>query len=90
VAGQMFLKSGWRRWVFTLAVIPLALLRNGFRVLTLGVLCERIGPHMINHWIHHRGGPIFFALSLIPFFVLLIVLARIRRNPWPDPTEVNH
>lgn len=77
VAGQMFLRPGWRRWTFTLAVIPLALLRNGFRVLTLGVLCERIGPHMIDHWIHHRGGPIFFALSLIPFFLLLIGLARL-------------
>ncbi len=80
VAGQMFLPAGWRRWTLTLAVIPLALIRNGFRVLTLGVLCERIGPHMIDHWIHHRGGPIFFALSLIPFFLLLLVLAKVRRS----------
>lgn len=77
VAGQVLLRPGWRRWTLSLAVIPLALLRNGFRVLTLGVLCERIGPHMIKHWIHHSGGPIFFALSLIPFFALLLVLARV-------------
>lgn len=80
VAGQMFLPRGWRRWALTLAVIPLALIRNGFRVLTLGVLCERIGPHMIDHWIHHRGGPIFFALSLIPFFILLFIFARVGRK----------
>jgi exosortase C (VPDSG-CTERM-specific) len=81
VAGQMFLPPGWRRWTLTLCVIPLAIVRNGFRVLTLGILCERIGPHMIDHWIHHRGGPIFFALSLIPFFALLFVLYRVGRNP---------
>jgi len=80
VAGQMFLPPGWRRWTLTLAVIPLALIRNGFRVLTLGVLCERIGPHMINHWIHHRGGPVFFLLSLFPFFALLLILARAGRG----------
>lgn len=84
VAGQMFLRPGWRRWVLTLAVIPLALVRNGFRVLTLGWLCEEIGPHMIHHWIHHRGGPVFFALSLIPFFLLLFALHRWGGKPPPD------
>ncbi len=84
VAGQMFLRPGWPRWVLTLAVIPLAIVRNGFRVFTLGVLCEEIGPHMIHHWIHHRGGPVFFALSLIPFFLLLLVLARVGRRKGPQ------
>jgi hypothetical protein len=31
---------------------------------------------MIDSVIHHRGGPIFFALSLIPLFLLLIWLRR--------------
>jgi len=83
VAGQVLLPTGWRRWTLTLAVLPLAILRNGFRVFTLGVLCERYGPHMIHHWIHHRGGPVFFALSLIPFFALLVVLARPQRKTAP-------
>lgn len=83
VAGQMFLPPGWRRWTLTLAVIPLAIVRNGFRVFTLGVLCEEIGPHMIHHWIHHRGGPVFFALSLIPFFLLLLALAKVGRGKGP-------
>lgn len=79
VAAHMFLQPGWRRWVLVLAVLPLALLRNGFRVFVLGVLCEHYGPQMIDHWIHHRGGPVFFALSLIPFFTLMIVLTRTDR-----------
>ncbi|MBE2212924.1 MAG: archaeosortase/exosortase family protein [Opitutaceae bacterium] len=89
VAGQMFLPAGWRRWVLTLAVIPLALIRNGFRVLTLGVLCERIGPHMIDHWIHHRGGPVFFALSLVPFFAMLVLLARVGRPGVSTPPRAH-
>jgi hypothetical protein len=31
---------------------------------------------MIDSMIHHRGGPIFFALSLVPLFLLLWWLRR--------------
>jgi len=31
---------------------------------------------MIDSFIHRKGGPIFFALSLIPFFLLLVFLRR--------------
>jgi len=57
-------------------VIPLAIARNGFRILVIGLLCVHIGPHMSDSFIHHRGGPIFFALSLIPLALLLFSLRR--------------
>ena len=50
-------------------VIPLAILRNGFRILVIGLLCVNVGPQMIHSLIHRRGGPLFFMLSLIPFFL---------------------
>jgi exosortase/archaeosortase family protein len=58
------------------AVIPLGLLRNGFRILVISLLCVHIGPEMINSVIHRRGGPFFFAASLIPLFLLLWWLRR--------------
>ena len=64
VASQMFLTSPWRRLVLVAFVIPLGILRNGFRILTIALLCVKVGPHMVDSVIHHRGGPIFFALSL--------------------------
>jgi exosortase C (VPDSG-CTERM-specific) len=76
VAGYFFLRSPRTRAILALAVIPLALLRNGFRIFTIGELCVQISPEMIESSIHHRGGPIFFALSLIPFLVLLYFLLR--------------
>ena len=71
VAGELFLQSKWKRWLFVFFIIPLAIVRNGFRIFTISYLCVNVGPHMIDHWIHHKGGPFFFGLSLIPFFVLL-------------------
>ncbi|HUC84709.1 MAG TPA: exosortase/archaeosortase family protein [Candidatus Acidoferrales bacterium] len=76
VAARMILRRPWRRALLCLAIIPLALLRNGFRVFVIGELCIHVGPGMIDSPIHHHGGPIFFALSLIPMFLLLYVLRR--------------
>jgi exosortase C (VPDSG-CTERM-specific) len=80
VAGNMFLRSPWKRAVFLFAVIPLGLLRNGFRVFVIGELCVHVGPEMINAWIHRRGGPVFFLLSLVPLFLLLYWLHRSERR----------
>ena len=76
IAGHFFLRTPWKCAALTLAVIPLAILRNGFRIFTLGELCVHISPDMIDSYIHHHGGPVFFVLSLIPFFFLLRFLYR--------------
>ena len=80
VAGQMFLRSPWKQLVFMVAVIPLGLLRNGFRAFVIGELCVHIGPEMSDSWIHHRGGPVFFLLSLIPMLLFLYFLIRSERR----------
>lgn len=80
IAGHVFLKSPWRRFFLAAFVIPLGIFRNGFRICTIAMLCVHIGPEMIHSPIHHRGGPIFFALSLIPFFVVLLWLHRSERR----------
>jgi exosortase C (VPDSG-CTERM-specific) len=80
VAGQMFLRRPWKQAALTLFVLPLALVRNGVRILTIALLCVHVGPEMIHSPIHHRGGPIFFALSLVPFLLLLLVLRRSERD----------
>jgi exosortase C (VPDSG-CTERM-specific) len=71
LVANLFLKTPWRRLALVAFVIPLAILRNGFRILVIGLLCVNVGPQMIHSLIHRRGGPLFFALSLIPLFLLL-------------------
>jgi exosortase C (VPDSG-CTERM-specific) len=80
LASHLFLRTWWRRIVLVAFVIPLGILRNGFRILVIGLLCVKIGPHMINSGIHRRGGPLFFALSLIPLYLLLWWLRRQERR----------
>ena len=76
LASHLFLRSGWRRVVLVAFVIPLAIVRNAFRILVIGLLCVHVGPHMSDSFIHRRGGPIFFVLSLVPLLMLLLWLRR--------------
>jgi exosortase C (VPDSG-CTERM-specific) len=80
VAANWFLRSTWTRATLVLIVIPLAILRNGFRILTISLLTVHVDPGIINSPLHHRGGPIFFVLSLIPFFGILWLLRRQERK----------
>jgi exosortase C (VPDSG-CTERM-specific) len=76
LASYIFLRTLWKRALLPLVVIPLGLLRNGFRVFVIGQMCIHMGPQMIDSPIHHKGGPIFFVFSLIPLFLLLLILHK--------------
>jgi exosortase/archaeosortase family protein len=66
----MFLPTTPRRIMLVAAVLPLAILRNAVRIFVIGWLCVHQGPEMIDSWIHRKGGPVFFAASLVPLFLL--------------------
>jgi exosortase C (VPDSG-CTERM-specific) len=84
LASHLFLRARWAKILLVAFVIPLGILRNGFRILVIGLLCIHVGPHMIDSPIHHQGGPLFFALSLIPFgFLLWWLRRRERRHTLP-------
>jgi len=72
----LFLCSPWKRAALVLVVIPLALIRNGFRIFVIGRLCVAYGPQMLASPIHRHGGPLFFVLSLLPLFLFLLFLRK--------------
>jgi exosortase C (VPDSG-CTERM-specific) len=90
VAGQLFLRSPWKRALFALAVIPLGILRNAFRIVVIGELCVHVDPGFIDSPIHRRGGPVFFAISMIPFLLLLYYLRKtdVRKHRSRDATAI--
>lgn len=76
LASYMFLRSPLRRLILVAFVLPLGVLRNAIRIYVIGWLCVEKGPHMIDSWIHREGGPVFFAISLVPLLVLAWLLRR--------------
>lgn len=81
IAGHMFLQSTWKKVILALVVFPLGIVRNAFRIYVISMLSAHWNPEVIHGPLHSRGGPIFFALSLIPFFLFLIWLRKTDRKP---------
>jgi exosortase C (VPDSG-CTERM-specific) len=80
VAGFLFLQKAWSRTLLALLVIPLGLLRNGIRVVTITLLSLHVDPGIIDGPLHHRGGPFFFILSMGMLVAILWGLRRSERQ----------
>lgn len=80
VAARLFLQAFWRRFIIFAVIIPLGVLRNGFRIWVLSVLTVNVDKRIIDSPLHSQGGPIFFVLSLIPLFLLVWFLYRSERG----------
>jgi exosortase C (VPDSG-CTERM-specific) len=80
LASYLFLSSPWRRVAFALFVFPLGIARNAFRIFTLTTLTVHWDRGIIDGPLHHKGGPIFFAISLIPFCLVLILFCKSERK----------
>lgn len=76
VAGQLLLRSPWKRALFALLVIPLGIFRNALRIVTIGELCIHVDPAFVDSPLHRRGGPVFFVISLVPFLLVLYYLHK--------------
>jgi hypothetical protein len=81
--GNLYLRSSWKRFLLTLSVIPLVILREGLRMFAIAELCVHLSVETaINSPAIHYGSPIFFALSLIPFVFFLVWLRKLESKPY--------
>jgi exosortase len=90
LAGHLFLRSAWTKAVFTLATIPLLIVKNGIRIVTLSLLSIYIDPSFLTGSLHHQGGVLFFLLALVILTLLLRLLQkpeRRRRSIWGTATS---
>ena len=66
LAGHMFLTSAWKKALLALAVIPLTIVKNGIRIVSLTLLAVHVNPSFLTGQLHHEGGIVFFVLALLP------------------------
>lgn len=77
VAGYWFLKSVWARVVLMVVVVPLAIIKNAFRIVSLTLLANYVDPtYLTDSALHRTGGIPLFLLSLV---VLVGVVWFLRR-----------
>lgn len=77
ILSNMFLQTGWRRIVLILSVFPLAIIKNGIRIVTLTLLALYIDESFItNSKLHSEGGIIFFLIALSLLAPILWLLRK--------------
>jgi exosortase len=80
-AGYVFLRSKWRRGFLSLFVVPVGIIKNGVRIVTLSLLAVYVDRGFLTGSLHHRyGGAVFSLLALAVLVPVLWLLQRQERS----------
>ena len=81
VAGHFFLRSAWGKTGLVAMVVPLAIIKNAFRIVGLSLLANYVDPRFVTDSALHRyGGIPLFLLSLVVLFSLVWLLRRVEKR----------
>jgi exosortase D (VPLPA-CTERM-specific) len=101
LCAYLYREALWKRILVFLSSIPIAILLNGFRIGTIGLLVEYYGGAAAEGFGHFFEGWIFFVASLSLVFGEMWLLSRISstalKKPWAElfsirgssPTDVS-
>jgi exosortase len=85
VIAQLNLRLVWHKALVIMAAIPLSIAKNALRIVTLSVLGTRVDPGFLTGKLHHRGGIVFFMVSLAILAAFVWMLRRAERYiPLPE------
>jgi exosortase len=81
VAGHFFLRSAWTKTGLVAVVVPLAIVKNAFRIVGLSLLANYVDPTFItDSALHRKGGIPLFLLSLVLLLSLAWLLRRFEKK----------
>jgi exosortase len=82
VAGRFFLRSTQARIGVVVAMIPLAIINNGIRIVGLSLLANYVNKSfLLDGHLHDLVGHLVFVLSIAMLIVLISVLRRFEQRP---------
>ncbi|MDR2017839.1 MAG: exosortase/archaeosortase family protein [Syntrophobacterales bacterium] len=76
IAGNLFLLSGWTRIALVASIVPVAILKNGVRIVTLSLLGAYFDEGILQGDLHRKGGVLFFIFALILMWGLVALLRK--------------
>ena len=80
LAGHLLLRSAWRKTALALITVPLLMIKNGIRIVTLSTLAIYADPSFLTGKLHSEGGFVFFLLALAILAPVLWFLQRSEAN----------
>jgi exosortase len=79
LVGHLFLRSVWAKALLVLATLPLLVVKNGIRIVTLSLLANYVDPSFLAGSLHRKGGILFFLLALALLAPAVALLQRAER-----------
>lgn len=81
ILSNVFLQTGWRRIILILSIFPIAIIKNGIRIVTLSSLALYVDQSFLtNSMLHRKGGIIFFFIALLLLLAILWLLRKSERR----------
>lgn len=83
--GYLVEKSVAVRWFLIVAMIPLAIISNGTRVMITAIMANYIGPKAAEGFMHEFSGWVIFVVATIMFLALHSLITLVRKKlGWPS------
>jgi exosortase len=76
LVAEFVLRSIWRKSLFVFSVLPIVMLKNGLRIVTISLLTVYINRGFLHGWLHQSGGVVFYALGLLTLLPILNLLKK--------------
>src|SRR3989337_658723 len=80
LAGHLFLSSWRSKFLLSLWVLPITIVKNCIRIVALTLFGVYVDPRILDSTLHRRGGIPFFIVALSLFGVVLWFLMRSERR----------
>jgi exosortase len=77
---NLYLRSVLNRVLLVLMLVPLAILKNAIRIVTLSTLALYVDGSFLTGSLHHEGGILFFLLAMVILIPVISVLRRLERG----------
>jgi exosortase len=80
LAGHLFLRSTWTKVVLALITLPLLVIKNGIRIVTVTLFSIYVDPGFLTGSLHQQGGILFFLVALAFLTPVLRLLQTSERS----------
>jgi exosortase len=75
VVARLALRRWWNRALVLLLIVPLVMIKNAIRIVTLTLLAEYVDVRFLTKsWLHQSGGFIFAGIAMLLFLGILMLI----------------
>ena len=86
--GYVMERSAVARWILFLAMVPLAIISNGTRVMLTAIMANYMGPQAAEGFMHEFSGWVIFVVATAMFLGFYALMTRIRKMMGWVPKDV--